>query len=123
MRKSKPRTETRASQSRELGELSALARETVERKLPPDSPECIRPSVSQLRREFLFFEEIKMEKPKKLTKKQRLELLEQKRAAKAYCDELAKRNEFDYGNCWDYACEFGRGWEVDEIYNYLRRYC
>jgi hypothetical protein len=32
MRKSKPRTETRASQSRELGELSALARETVERK-------------------------------------------------------------------------------------------
>ena len=38
MRKSKPRTETRASQSRELGELSALARETVERKqkLPPD---------------------------------------------------------------------------------------
>lgn len=47
-----------------------------------------------------------MGKPKKLTKKQRLELLEQKRAAKAYCDELAKRNEFDYGNCWDYACEF-----------------
>ncbi|WP_279125955.1 hypothetical protein [Parasutterella excrementihominis] len=64
-----------------------------------------------------------MEKPKKLTKKQRLELLEQKRAAKAYCDKLAERNEFDYGNCWDYACGFGRGWEVDEIYNYLRRYC
>ena len=63
-----------------------------------------------------------MEKPKKLTKKQRLELLEQKRAAKAYCDELAKRNEFDYGNCWVYACVFGRGWDVDEIYNYLRRY-
>lgn len=67
--------------------------------------------------------EITMEKPKKLTKKQRLELLKQKRAAKAYCDELASRNEFDYGNCWDYACGFGRGWEVDEIYNYLRRYC
>lgn len=32
MRKSKPRTETRASQSRELGELSALARVREERK-------------------------------------------------------------------------------------------
>nr|DAO99022.1 MAG TPA: hypothetical protein [Caudoviricetes sp.] len=32
MRKSKPRTETRASQSRELGELSALARVGEERK-------------------------------------------------------------------------------------------
>lgn len=64
-----------------------------------------------------------MAKPKNLTKEQKAELLEQKRAAKAYCDKLAERNEFDYGNCWDYACMFGRGWEVDEIYNYLRRYC
>lgn len=57
MRKSKPRTETRASQSRELGELSALARETVERKQKrlPDSPECIRPNLSWIRRAFLFF--------------------------------------------------------------------
>ena len=41
MRKSKPRTETRSSQSRELGELSALARTAAERKhkrFPATSP-------------------------------------------------------------------------------------
>lgn len=42
---------------------------------------------------MFFLKERNMEKPKKLTKKQKLELLEQKRAAKAYCDELAKRND------------------------------
>ena len=58
MRKSKPRTETRASQSRELGELSALARVREERKhkRPPDSPERNRPSVSWVQRALLFFE-------------------------------------------------------------------
>ena len=37
-----------------------------------------------------------MAKPKNLTKEQKAELLEQKRAAKAYCDKLAERNEFDW---------------------------